>query len=83
MSSDTPNSATLSGEWLVHFGHSLGLFYVALREQRKGLETSEKALEKQTEGLGQQIKEFDLQRVELAETRQVFKEQSETLLFLP
>ncbi len=47
-------------------------FYVALTEQRRDFETNRKALETQ-------IREFELQRVELAETRKVFIEQSETL----
>ena len=48
------------------------LFYVALQEQRKDITINQNALI-------QQIKEFELQRVELSETREVFKEQSETL----
>lgn len=48
------------------------LFYVALQEQRKDIKINQNALI-------QQIKEFELQRVELSETREVFKEQSETL----
>jgi hypothetical protein len=47
------------------------LFYIALTSQREDFQTKIKALETQ-------IKEFELQRVELAETRKVFKEQSET-----
>lgn len=48
------------------------LFYVALTEQRKDIEINQGALK-------QQITEFELQRVELKETRKIFEEQSETL----
>ena len=48
------------------------MFYVALHEQRKDFETNR-------EILSAQLDEFKLQQVELAETRKVFKEQSETL----
>lgn len=48
------------------------LFYVALQEQRKDIEINRTALEKQ-------IQEFELQRVELGETRKVFEEQAQTL----
>jgi hypothetical protein len=55
------------------------LFYVALTEQRKDIRINRKTLEAQVNALNQQIKEFELQREELAETRKVFIEQSETL----
>jgi hypothetical protein len=55
------------------------LFYVALTEQRKDFATNREVLDAQTDALKQQIKEFELQRVELSETRKVFKIQSETL----
>jgi hypothetical protein len=55
------------------------LFYVALTEQRIDIQTNKKALEAQVKALNQQIEEFELQRVELKETRKVFIEQSETL----
>lgn len=55
------------------------LFYVALTEQRKDFRTNKDVLKAQMEALGQQIKEFELQREELAETREVFKIQSDTL----
>ena len=55
------------------------LFYVALTEQREDIKINRKTLEAQVKALNQQIKEFELQRVELGETRKVFKEQSETL----
>lgn len=48
------------------------LFYIALQEQRKDIKINQEALIKQ-------IEEFELQRVELGETRAVFKDQSETL----
>ena len=46
--------------------------YVALDEQRKDIKINQNALIKQ-------IEEFELQRVELSETREIFKEQSITL----
>jgi hypothetical protein len=55
------------------------LFYVALTEQRKDIKINKDTLKAQLEALNQQIAEFELQRVELSETRKVFKEQSETL----
>lgn len=55
------------------------LFYVALTEQRGDFKNNSKVLVKQAEALEQQIKEFELQREELSETRNVFKVQSETL----
>jgi hypothetical protein len=48
------------------------LFYVALQSQKTDILINQQALK-------QQIKEFELQRVELAETRKVFELQSETL----
>lgn len=55
------------------------LFYVALTEQRSDFKTNRKVLEAQTDALNLQIKEFELQRNELSETRKVFSIQSETL----
>lgn len=55
------------------------LFYVALTEQRKDFETNKRNLQTQTKALEQQIKEFELQRIELFETRQVFMTQTEML----
>jgi len=55
------------------------LFYVALTEQRKDFATNRQVLDAQTDALKQQIREFELQREELSETRKVFKIQSETL----
>ncbi|WP_366184583.1 putative phage abortive infection protein [Flavobacterium ovatum] len=54
------------------------LFYVALTEQRKDFTTNREALKAQTKALEQQIIEFELQREELAETREVFKIQNDT-----
>jgi hypothetical protein len=54
------------------------LFYVALTEQRKDFATNREALKAQTSALEQQIIEFELQRIELSETRQVFRIQTET-----
>ena len=82
----------LNSEKVAQFGDFIGgiigsiwslagviLFYVALTEQREDIKINRKALEAQVEALNQQIKEFELQRVELGETRKVFIEQSETL----
>lgn len=55
------------------------LFYVALTEQREDIKINRDALKAQVEALNHQIKEFELQRIELAETRKVFQEQSATL----
>jgi hypothetical protein len=55
------------------------LFYVALTEQRKDIQINRQTLETQVDALKQQIKEFELQRIELEETRKVFTEQSLTL----
>jgi len=55
------------------------LFYVALTEQRKDFATNKKVLNTQTNALKQQIKEFELQREELSQTREVFTIQSQTL----
>tara|TARA_R110001583_G_scaffold22614_3_gene84677 strand:+ start:1704 stop:2675 length:972 start_codon:yes stop_codon:yes gene_type:complete len=82
----------LNSEKVAQFGDFIGgiigsiwslagviLFYVALTEQRQDIKINRKTLEAQVEALNQQIKEFELQREELGETRKVFKEQSETL----
>lgn len=55
------------------------LFYVALTEQRTDFATNREVLSAQTEALKQQIREFELQREELSETRKVFIIQSKTL----
>ena len=55
------------------------LFYVALTEQRTDFATNRLVLNAQTKALTQQIKEFELQREELSETRKIFIIQSETL----
>lgn len=55
------------------------LFYVALTEQRNDIQINRETLVTQVEALNQQIREFELQRVELEETRKVFQEQSITL----
>lgn len=55
------------------------LFYTALKEQRRDFKINENALNKQIEALSIQTKEFELQRIELSQTRQVFREQSLTL----
>jgi len=55
------------------------IFYVTLTEQRKDFVTNRKVLNAQTDALKQQIREFELQREELSETRKVFKIQSEIL----
>ncbi|WP_017259139.1 putative phage abortive infection protein [Pedobacter arcticus] len=55
------------------------LFYVALTEQRKDIKINRRTLSLQVDALNQQIKEFELQRNELEETRKVFTEQSITL----
>lgn len=55
------------------------LFYVALTEQRKDFATNRAVLNAQTDALQLQIKEFELQRKELSETREVFTIQSKTL----
>ena len=54
------------------------LFYVALTEQRKDMETNRAALNLQTKALTQQIKEFEIQTKELEATRKVYVEQSST-----
>ena len=87
----TPNEP-INAEKIGQFGDFIGglvgavwslggiiLFYVALREQRIDLRTNQRTLKAQTEALKQQIREFELQREEIQETRTVFKEQSETL----
>jgi len=55
------------------------LFYVALREQREDIKINRSTLKTQVGALEQQIKEFELQRIELGLTRGVFIEQSNTL----
>lgn len=55
------------------------LFYVALRDQRKDFATSQETLKVQLSAFQQQVREFELQREELAQTRKVFEDQSTTL----
>lgn len=55
------------------------LFYVALKDQRKDFATSQKTLKVQLDAFQQQVREFELQREELAQTRKVYEEQSKTL----
>lgn len=55
------------------------LFYLALREQRKDIAMNQIALTKQIEALEIQTNEFKLQKEELAQSRNVFIEQSKTL----
>ncbi len=82
----------INSEKVSHFGDYVGgiigsiwslagviLFYIALTEQREDIKINRNTLNIQVETLKQQIKEFELQREELSETRKVFKEQSETL----
>ena len=57
------------------------LFYVALKEQRNDFAVNRDVFKAQTKALEQQIKEFELQREELHETRKVFILQNETLNF--
>ncbi|MEO0688566.1 MAG: putative phage abortive infection protein, partial [Cyanobacteria bacterium J06649_11] len=54
------------------------LFYVALREQRVDIKINQEALENQIKALNQQIREFELQRQELSDTKKIFEEQSKT-----
>jgi hypothetical protein len=55
------------------------LFYIALNEQRKDFTTNREVLNTQADALKQQIKEFELQRQELVETRKIYQIQSDTL----
>lgn len=55
------------------------LFYTALKEQRKDFITNKASLDAQLEAFKLQIQEFELQRNELVQTRNVFEEQSKTL----
>jgi len=57
----------------------VGLFYVALKEQRADFKTNQKALIAQVEALNLQTKEFEAQRDELQLTREIFNEQAKTL----
>ncbi|MDA8595228.1 putative phage abortive infection protein [Flavobacteriaceae bacterium] len=85
-------SNKLNSEKIAQFGDFIGgivgslwslagviLFYIALTEQRNDIQINRQTLQAQVDALNQQIKEFELQRTELSETRKVFKEQSETL----
>ena len=56
------------------------LFYNALKEQREDFGVNKKALEQQIESLNLQTTEFRLQRNELMESRNVFKEQAKILM---
>lgn len=55
------------------------LYYVALREQRKDVETNKKSLSIQNKALEQQIDEFKQQRVELENTRKVYEQQTQLM----
>jgi Putative phage abortive infection protein len=54
------------------------LFYVALTEQRRDIQTNRESFLLQTEALRLQIKEFEAQTKELEQTRKVYSEQSAT-----
>ena len=56
------------------------LFYTALVEQRKDFNTNKEALLKQIDALEIQSYEFKLQRQEMEMSRDVFREQSKTLI---
>lgn len=56
------------------------LYYVALKEQRKDIETNQRGLNVQIATLERQVQEYELQRQELVETRKVLNQQSITLL---
>ena len=86
------NNLTINSEKFGQFGDFFGgvagsiwslagiiLFYVALKEQREDFKTNSKVLQTQTNTLEQQIREFELQRDELRETREVFKIQTDTI----
>jgi len=52
------------------------LYYVALKEQRREISISQKALEYQVEALNHQIKEFRDQTNEMQETRKTYEKQT-------
>lgn len=54
------------------------LFYVALHDQREDIRINRKALHNQIENLKLQTIEFKDQKIELQESRKIYKEQSET-----
>lgn len=54
------------------------MFYVALHEQRQDFANNRKDSKTNRQILEAQLKEFQLQQEELAETRKVFREQSQT-----
>lgn len=58
---------------LLAFAASL-LYYIALKEQQKDVKTNQKALEKQVEEFSNQVKELEL-------SREVYKQQSRTMLY--
>lgn len=55
------------------------LFYISLKEQRADFTTNQEGLKMQLEAFNQQIKEFELQRDELKETRKIFEQQTKTM----
>lgn len=55
------------------------LFYVALKDQREDFKTNQTTLKLQIDAFQQQVKEFELQREELTQTRKVYEDQSRTL----
>lgn len=55
------------------------LFYISLKEQREDFKTNQEGLKMQLQAFDQQIREFELQRDELAETRKIFEQQTKTM----
>jgi len=55
------------------------MLYAALKDHREDIQNNQKALEAHIETLQVQTNEFQLQRIELTETRVVFIEQTKTL----
>jgi hypothetical protein len=55
------------------------LFYVALTEQRKDIQTNQEALSTQVSALNQQLIEFQAQRQELESTRKIYEQQTRTM----
>lgn len=85
-------SNVLDDKIIAHFGDFVGgvvgtllafaaaiLYYVALKEQRKDVENSQKSLFLQNEALKQQIEEFKQQKAELEKTREVYERQTELM----
>lgn len=55
------------------------LFYISLKEQREDFKTNQEGLKMQLQAFDQQIREFELQRDELTETRKIFEQQTKTM----